>query len=266
MDVKTAFRIFRLHGNASETDLSDSYRRLVKRFHPDNNPGKEEWAHSRMIIINNAFELARGSLGSSKTKQASATDEGASRNRRSREHRVHPVLEIHDIEEHLLDGVYRYYQYGLENMHLRTQGSFRTHYRKALRSVEHAVASLEQRITRGRASHDIRKAVAVLEFAGCFLECMQLERHFAPNANSRHVRAYRKYRNAAELLDAYIRSTLFPELNSSTRLAPVGGPGLCEQDLLFVVCHHADSGWNDYAVLRLRLLEVFQAYLLVRSQ
>jgi hypothetical protein len=265
MDVKTAFRIFRLQGNASETDLSDSYRRLVKRFHPDNNPGKEDWAHSRMIIINNAFELARGSLGASKTKQTTATAESP-RNQRRPERRAKPVLDIHDIEENLLDGVYRYYQYGLENMHLRTQGSFRTHYRKALRSVEQAVSALEQRITKARASHDIRTAVAVLEFAGCFLECMQLERHFTPNANSRHVRAYRKYRNAVELLDAYIRSTLFPELNSSTRRAIVGGPGLCEQDLLFVVCHHADSGWNDYAVLRLRLLEVFQAYLLVRSQ
>ncbi|MFP4508650.1 MAG: J domain-containing protein [Spirochaetaceae bacterium] len=265
MDVKTAFRIFRLQGDSSETDLSESYRRLVKRFHPDNNPGKEEWAHSRMIIINNAFELARSSLGTSKATRGTATAGTTSNNHRRREPRVQPVLEIHDIEDHLLDGVYRYYQYGLENTHLRTQGSFRTHYRKALRTVEQAVSSLEERITRARGRNDIRRAVTVLEFAGCFLECMQLDRHFAPNANARHVRAYRKYRNAAELLDAYIRSTLFPELNSSTRPALVGGPGLCEQDLLYVVCHHADSGWTDYAVLKLRLLEVFQAYVIARS-
>ncbi len=261
MDVKTAFRIFRLPGNASETDLSDSYRRLVKRFHPDNNPGKEEWAHSRMVIINNAFELARGSLSAGTTSKAEPKPDTTRREAAA----PRPILQVHETEELFLDGVYRYYQYGLENTHLRRQGSFRTHFRKALRAVENAVATLENSIATASPTHDVRSAVTVLEFAACFRECMLLERHFAPNANSRHVRAYRKYRNASELLDAFIRSRLFPELNSSTRRAPIGGPGLCEQDFLFVICHHDDSGWSDFAAVKLRLLEVFLAYLNYRT-
>ncbi len=264
MDVKTAFRIFRLQENPTETDLSVSYRNLVKRFHPDNNPGKEDWAHSRMVIINNAFEMARGALASgnpASRSDADATTRNGTPRSREAEKRNRPVLNVHDLENLMLDGMYRYYQYGLENIHLRSQGSFRSHFRKSLKTLKKSIDDMERRITGHAGRYDVRKAVTILEFASCFSECIQLERYYTPAANAAHARAYRKYRNASELLDAYIRSRLFPELNSTTRRPPLGGPGLCEQDLLFVICHHHDSGWGDYSVMKLRLLEVFLAYL-----
>jgi len=43
--------------NASEGEIKKAYRKLAMQYHPDRNPGKEEWANDKFKGINEAFSV-----------------------------------------------------------------------------------------------------------------------------------------------------------------------------------------------------------------
>ncbi len=51
--------------NASDDDIKKAYRKLAMQFHPDRNPGKEEWANEKFKEINEAY----GVLGNAAKRQ-----------------------------------------------------------------------------------------------------------------------------------------------------------------------------------------------------
>ncbi|BAZ38162.1 hypothetical protein NIES4101_40980 [Calothrix sp. NIES-4101] len=58
------YETLQIHQNASQTEIKQAYRRLVKLFHPDSNPeGKNP---DKIILINAAYEV----LGDEKSRQS----------------------------------------------------------------------------------------------------------------------------------------------------------------------------------------------------
>ncbi len=51
--------------DASSEDVKKAYRKLAMEFHPDRNPGKEEWANEKFKEINEAY----GVLGNAQKRQ-----------------------------------------------------------------------------------------------------------------------------------------------------------------------------------------------------
>jgi DnaJ-class molecular chaperone len=51
--------------DASSEDIKKAYRKLAMQFHPDRNPGKEEWANEKFKEINEAY----GVLGNAEKRQ-----------------------------------------------------------------------------------------------------------------------------------------------------------------------------------------------------
>ncbi len=51
--------------DASSEDIKKAYRKLAMQFHPDRNPGKEEWANEKFKEINEAY----GVLGNAQKRQ-----------------------------------------------------------------------------------------------------------------------------------------------------------------------------------------------------
>lgn len=43
--------------NAAEEEIKKAYRKLAMQYHPDRNPGKEEWANEKFKEINEAFSV-----------------------------------------------------------------------------------------------------------------------------------------------------------------------------------------------------------------
>jgi len=57
--AKDYYHILGVPRNASEEEIKKAYRRLAMQYHPDRNPGKEEWANEKFKEINEAY----GALG-----------------------------------------------------------------------------------------------------------------------------------------------------------------------------------------------------------
>lgn len=56
---KDHHRILRVTRNASDEEITEAFRRMAKRYHPDRNGGNEEWANERMKEVNEAYEALR---------------------------------------------------------------------------------------------------------------------------------------------------------------------------------------------------------------
>ncbi len=55
MAAKDYYQLLCLAKNATAEQLKKMYRKLAMQYHPDRNPGKEEWANEKFKEINEAF-------------------------------------------------------------------------------------------------------------------------------------------------------------------------------------------------------------------
>jgi curved DNA-binding protein len=53
--AKDYYKILGVPRNASEQEIKKAYRKLAMQYHPDRNPGKEEWANEKFKEINEAY-------------------------------------------------------------------------------------------------------------------------------------------------------------------------------------------------------------------
>jgi len=53
--AKDYYRILGVPTNASDGETKKAYRKLAMQYHPDRNPGKEEWANEKFKEINEAY-------------------------------------------------------------------------------------------------------------------------------------------------------------------------------------------------------------------
>jgi curved DNA-binding protein len=53
--AKDYYKVLGVPKNATEAQIKKAYRKLAMQYHPDRNPGKEQWANERFKEINEAF-------------------------------------------------------------------------------------------------------------------------------------------------------------------------------------------------------------------
>lgn len=53
------YEILKVNRNASDYDITHSYRRLAFQYHPDKNPERKEWAAEQFKILQNAYETLK---------------------------------------------------------------------------------------------------------------------------------------------------------------------------------------------------------------
>jgi len=56
-DLKEYYKILELDKNATKDDIKRAYRRLALKYHPDKNPGREDWASGIFMKINEAYSI-----------------------------------------------------------------------------------------------------------------------------------------------------------------------------------------------------------------
>ncbi len=53
--AKDYYQVLGVPKDATETQIKKAYRKLAMQYHPDRNPGKEQWANDKFKEINEAF-------------------------------------------------------------------------------------------------------------------------------------------------------------------------------------------------------------------
>lgn len=253
MDIQTALKIFRISESDTIKELNSSYRRLVLKYHPDRNLHRLEWSHKAMTRLNVAYETAVQHFGFASKK-----------NNESRHDTAHDSIrpdvytDIRQAFDLVLSGIFEYYQYGLENIHIRTGGSPRFHYVAAIRKTQRGTDRLAS-ILRSNITPSERSNVKPLhDFALAFHSNMKISRTASPNSSAYDAKAYRHYRTASEYLDLTIQSFLFPEIsNPKKRHSMPECLSVSNYEFLTVITAFPESSWVTDSVIKSHLLECF---------
>ena len=251
VDPDKALRLFRLTPDATLRDLNASFRRLVRKYHPDYNPERVAWAHEAMVRVNAAYDAALEHLASLRYKEV--------------EDRLDQQIQAHDrftelfvaIANSVLEGIFIYYQYGLQNPYTREHGVPRFRFRLALKKVSTGIGQLERLQSPNDIDTDTLEVFC--SFAIAFLQCMRMGRTHDPNAAGSEAIAYRGYRAGSELLDATIKKLLFGE-ELVGRRAPATPHGLsvAHAEFMKVLAEHGTSSWVSEAAIKSYLLDCVQ--------
>jgi len=157
-----------------------------------------------------------------------------------------------------LEGIYTYYQYGLENIHLRHEGVRSYRFRSALRKVTAAAAALERLRVRAASPQDRQNLEIFTEFANAFLQNMRVEKIHAAGGPPDDSRAYGYYAKASRTLDLAIRDAFFEELrDSQASKMSSDSLELCTHQYMIILTEHLHSTWATEAAIKVYLLDVF---------
>jgi len=254
MELDRAMRLLKLPTQCTLEELNESFRKLAKRHHPDSNRGKEEWAHRTMTQLNLAYEkvldhLTMPSGGIREEKPPPSTKE--------RLRTQYQILFSRSIRQ-VLDGIYTYYQYGLENVRLRHEGVRKFRFRDSVRDIQDGLKKLEELQNLPKSDGAAGRLQVFTDFSRAFLQNVLITNYTAPIGQPVEQIAYRHFRDGSAHLDYAIKDALFGD-----ELLPVRSGSYtqkmkqCREQLMVVVSKYYNAGCVSEALLKIYLLEVF---------
>jgi len=253
MELDRALRLLKLPPQCTLPKLNESFRKLAKIYHPDSNRGKEEWAHRTMTELNLAYEKVLDHL----TMPKGGIREEKPPSSKERVRTQYQILFSRSIR-HILDGIYTYYQYGLENVRLRYEGVKKFRFRDSVRDMQDGIDSLENLQTLPKSEGATGRLQLFTDFSKAFLQNMLIDNYTAPLGQPIEQIAYRHFRSGSSHLDYAIKDAFFGD-----ELVPVRSGSytqkmkLSRRELMVVVSKYYNSGCVSEALLKIYLLEVF---------
>lgn len=242
------FEILEIGPGAAVADLNASYRRLAKKYHPDFNRGRETWAHAMMTDLNLAYEAALEHF-SSPIRGVRASGKPGPRRGAYR-------VEFKEAIDRVLKALYTYYQYGLENIHLRGEGVRRLRFRECVNGLKSGIDLLEAVKAAAEEAEEGENLDVFTDFAKAFFQNALLDRFHTPTSDRLETNAYRHFRDGSESLDYAVKDVFFGDL-----LIPVRKGSFYRkiaegyESFLLVLSNYAESSWTAEAMIKLYLLQ-----------
>ncbi len=249
MEPDKALKLLGLTLNSTLKELNSTFRRLAKKYHPDFNRGNESWAHRMMTELNLAYEVALDYITST---------------RDSYRHSQYNTLkrtflgQFNRAINRILEGIYLYYQYGLENVHLRKMGVRKIRYKDSLKCLKNGIISLEEINTLPIANSENKTLDIFTDFSKAFLQNMLIEKYYIPSDSAFENNAYKHYYNGSTLLDYAIKEIFFGDMLIRNREEPFYKKlSISYEEFMVVLTNYYMSSWIPETILKIYLLEVF---------
>jgi curved DNA-binding protein CbpA len=253
MELDRALHLLKLSSSCTLEELNESFRKLAKKNHPDSNRGREEWAHNAMTQLNLAYEKVLDHV----TMPSGGIRDEKPPSTKERVRTQYQILFSRSIRQ-VLDGIYTYYQYGLENVKLRYEGVRKFRFRDAVRDVQDGMKKLEELKNLPKSDAAAGRLQIFTDFSRAFLQNMLIDNYTAPIGQPVEQIAYRHFRDGSAHLDYAIKDALFGD-----ELLPVRSGSYaqkmtqCREQFMFVVSKYYNAGCVSEALLKIYLLEVF---------
>jgi hypothetical protein len=250
MELERALRLLKLSPDCSVDNLNESFRKLAKTYHPDSNRGRESWAHGIMTDLNLAYETVLDYLTTG-GGHAYAENNTASR-------QVRFQAFFNRAINLVVDGIYTYYQYGLENIKLRNEGVRKFRYRDCIRTIEKGIENLEMLKMYAVSDSSRVRLEVFIGFSRAFYQNSLIDTYFSPVGTGPDVVAQRHYRMGSEHLDYAIKDALFgDDLIQVRKGSYADRMPLAKKELMIVVTKYTGSICIAETLIKLHLLTVF---------
>jgi len=254
MDVAAAYDFLQLDQYASVEEVSASFRRLLKEYHPDRNVDRGEWSHRMTVQLTEAYAAVTDYLRSADLERSPRRETGAEE--RDAGYSITMQIRIADLYDALLDQVYVYYNHGMDNIYLRQEGTLRYRFRSTIRQTAEVVAALAATQEWPGSALQYRQLEAIHDFGAAFYENMLIKPKAHQVYGESEQKAVRLYRQGADALDTAIRDGLLSPLLEGGKVSP-GGRGTAERSLMLVLTGFPQSNYVPETLIKLYLLRAF---------
>ncbi|SIQ75747.1 DnaJ domain-containing protein [Alkalispirochaeta americana] len=259
MDLAEAYEFLQLGAAASSEEVSSSFRRLLKEYHPDRNTSRSEWSHRMTVRLTEAHAtvteyLRREELPwesfieepSPEHAPSVETDEGFGYSLTLQGH----IAELYDL---LLDQIHDYYNYGMEKLHLREEGALRYRYRRTLRQMTDIVEGLALAAEWPGSALQYRQVGAIRDFAAAFYENMLIRPKKQQVFLGEDQKACQLYRQGADALDQSIREGVLGLQMEGGRVCPAARD-MAERSFMVILARFPRSPHTAETLIKLYLL------------
>lgn len=249
MNLDIAFDILHVDENCSYEELVVAYRKLVKIYHPDHNAHQQDFAHRTMSRVNEAFEIAKDYL-------SSLPDELGQGPVVPEEELAYDFTDLFEVAlDGILEGIYIYYQYGLENIHLRQEGVRRFRYRVAVKRLKNGIKELDALTGWDPTPEETKKLKIFTDFSKAFLQNMLIQKFYIPSAAVVDGKAHKHYSNGSMHLDSAIKRKFFRDLDANFGENAEGILQVSYHEFMTVLVKYTQSTWMPETLIKMYLLE-----------
>jgi hypothetical protein len=265
MTVDAAYTFLQLPSDADESALTASYRRLVKDYHPDLNAHRPAWSNEMMFLLNEALRIAREYQKNRKAASAEirpadvrpapgpARAPAAAAAGPAADNSFQAGFGF--VADGILQGIHTYYNYGLENIHLRMEGTRKFRYRSSVKRLRDGIGKLDALLGTPGPADVVESTRLFREFSKAFLQNMLIGKFFVADGRPANHKSWQHYWRGSEVLDHAIKCAFFEaEFAVSSRVESLA---LCEHEFMIILTKFSDGGWLHEALIKLCLLEIF---------
>lgn len=251
MEPIESLRVLGLTDCSTLQDLTASFRRLVKKFHPDLNQDKVEWSNRQMLFLNEAYNSAYEYLSQAEVVRIKAAEEKTV-NYISFEKAIPLSM------EYLYDGIGLYYQYGLDNIVLRREGTRRSRFRSSIRRIKKSFSILQSIAEQHLNRSEFDQLEIIVNFIRYFYKSIHMETIRAADSSAYEMKAFRHFTLGSKLVDQVIKEIMFKEYMESYKLGRLNeNIKLAEAELNSVIIDYPEAICLKDSIIKKELLLSF---------
>ncbi|MFW5771175.1 MAG: J domain-containing protein [Spirochaetota bacterium] len=216
MELEKCYTILELTENATDDEISRSFRQLAFKYHPDRNPHRSEWANKIMSELNTAYttimthRFEEGTVGGTEEETYHPADEEGLDSEYRDNVLTAAFIEIREKSKEVL---YTYFQYGLYNIPRREQPANKSTFNrlvKILQTSYHALTKLSQHTADEEFLEHFDTYRHVLFSFYKSSECLNIIDSYTSNTD---VQAFRLYKKGDESLHEAQREVFYDRHN-----------------------------------------------------
>jgi curved DNA-binding protein CbpA len=209
-DLREHYKTLNIDSNATDEEITASYKRLAFRYHPDKNPGRVKWATDAMTQLNVAYTaiMSQRFRDEPRARETGARDRMKTPKKpRNREPVRMPQTDPDMLTKKFIhhrelakDALYRYFQYSLYSIPIREKVSNQAIFNKvvfSLRKSYHAIRRLTDETEDPEFTEHFDVFAAMLFNFYRASECLNIIDSYSEQYE---VEAFRSYRQGDEHL------------------------------------------------------------------
>ncbi len=212
MELHKSFLVLGLTEESSLQELTSVFRKLVKKYHPDLNQDNVEWSNRQMTYLNEAYDSVFKYLSSPEPEMKRVKTSGESVY--SPKYNISDINFSHKIQNSLhalYNGMEIYYQYGLENIVLRQEGTRRSRFKSSIRRIKKSFALLKPLADLHLTQYESNQLEIIVNFIQYFYKSIHIRNLRAIDSSVYEKKAFNHYYFGAGLVDKIIKEIMFKE-------------------------------------------------------
>ena len=259
MDVVEAYEFLQIDRYASVEEVSASFRRLLKEYHPDRNVDRDEWSHRMTVQLTEAYTAVTEYLRSfSEVEQETEpVQPEAPPDERDSAYSVAMQMRIAELYDAFLDQVFAYYNHGMSKVYLRQEGTLRYRFRSTLRRTSEVIRALRETKNWPGSNFQYRQLEAITDFAAAFYENMLIKPKEHQIFGGPEQKAAQLYRQGSDILDAAIREGLVETRYGGGTAVSTVSRSTAERALMLLLTNYPTSSYVPETLIKLFLFHTF---------